>query len=569
MVLYNTSLTITDVNATKGGFIVDDSLVLDNFPYKYSSRYDSIEEAQTWVDNNFGSNMWRLIPNLRYNRYTDNVYMLEHLLPALEQHLTTSAKPLPTVYTSSSNTQISNTANIGGQQFNSQSTARQFITNIANNSPVHTAMSFNVNGYPLVMRFSFIALQSASVSGGKFTFATTQKYAEFTIAFTKTSAGKWEADISRTMVGDVPSSWVTSLNGGTTNEADDDPYAGDDPSDEGGGGSGGGGGSNYTNDSDSNDVPSLPTISASDTGFITLYSPSISQLKSLANYLWSGLFDVATFKKIMADPMDAILGLAIVPVVVPSAGTSNVVVGNIDTGVALTKASSQFVEVDCGTINVDEKWKAYLDYSPYTRCSIFLPYIGSQELDIDLIQKTTIGVKYHIDILSGACVAFITVGGSVIMEFSGQCSVSIPVTSQDFTQTIIALCGLVASGIGVVATGGMSAPVSGATIAGASTALANTAQNVASSKPTFAKSGNLSGSNGLMGIQKPYLIIERPRQCAPAYQNRYTGYPSYITDNLGSLSGFTQIQDIHLDGISCNDEERDEILKLLREGVIL
>lgn len=356
------------------------------------------------------------------------------------------------------------------------------------------------------------------------------------------------------------------------NEKDKDPYSGDTTT--GGtstpdGGQGTSGKENYTPNSDNNPIPSLPSISVADTGFITLYNPSISELQSLANYLWGNLFDVSTWKKVMSDPMDAILGLSVVPVNVPSGAQYPVIVGNINTGISLTKATGQFVEVDCGTVTLTELWKAYLDYAPYTRVSIYLPYIGSQELDIDLIQNKSVGVKYHVDVLSGACVAFVTSGGNVIAQFSGQCGMSIPITSQDFTQTILSLCQLVASGVGVVATGGMSAPVQGMAIAGMATATANTANNVISSKPAYAKSGNMSGGNGFMGVQIPYLIIEQPRQCSPSKQNTFTGYPCYITYKLRDLRGFTQIQEIHLENMNATETEKKEILSLLHSGVIL
>ena len=354
-------------------------------------------------------------------------------------------------------------------------------------------------------------------------------------------------------------------------EDDRDPYGGGDDTggnSDTGGGQGGGDSDNRDPDSDPNPVPSLPSVSATDTGFITLYNPSLAQMKSLASYMWGQNFDINLFKKVVADPMDTILGLSIVPVAVQSGGVQNVKVGNIDTGVSMTKASSQYIELNCGTIALKEYWKAYLDYSPYTRISIFLPFIGSQELDVDILQSTSVGVVYHIDILNGGCIAFVTSDGDVIAQFSGQCAVSVPVTSKDFTQTIMALTSLVAGGVGVVATGGLSAPVSGAMIAGVATASANTANNVISSKPTFAKSGNVSGSNGLLGVQKPYLIIEKPKQCVPKYQNTFTGYPSYITSKLSLLTGFTQVQDIHLD-VACTDEEHNEIMGLLHSGVIL
>ena len=87
-------------------------------------------------------------------------------------------------------------------------------------------------------------------------------------------------------------------------------------------------------------------------------------------------------------------------------------------------------------------------------------------------------------------------------------------------------------------------------------------------KPDIQRSGNIGGSSGLMGIQFPYLILTIPRMCTPGQQNEYIGYPSYMTVTLGDLSGYTEVDSIHLSGIAATDAELDEIESLLKEGVI-
>lgn len=322
----------------------------------------------------------------------------------------------------------------------------------------------------------------------------------------------------------------------------------------------GGGTGNFDGTGDDVDVPGLPTLSAVDTGFITLFNPSIGQLKSLANYLWSGAFDIATFKKIFADPMDCILGLSIVPVAVPNGGLKEVSVGNISTGISMTAAASQYVIVDCGTLNVNEFWGAYLDYDPYTKAEIYLPYIGTHPISVDDIMGKSVHVVYHIDILSGACTAFVKCGGSVLYEFIGQCSSSIPVTGNDWTNVINGVLSVSAAIGTMVATGGATAPM-------AASAIASTAVN--SLKSNVEKSGSMSGTGGMLAVQTPYLILTRPRQAMPARQNKFTGYPSFITSTLGSLSGYTVVEEIHLENISGTEQELSEIENLLKSGVIL
>lgn len=75
------------------------------------------------------------------------------------------------------------------------------------------------------------------------------------------------------------------------------PSGGNDPYNPGGNSGQGGGTGNFDNTTVPVDIPGLPSLSASDTGFISLYNPSISQLNSLASFMWSDLFDLDTFKK--------------------------------------------------------------------------------------------------------------------------------------------------------------------------------------------------------------------------------------------------------------------------------
>ena len=337
------------------------------------------------------------------------------------------------------------------------------------------------------------------------------------------------------------------------------PYESADPYEPGGISGIGGGNGTFDGTGDNIDIPSLPTISATDTGFITLFNPSVGQLKNLANYMWSSGFDIETFKKLFADPMDCILGLSIVPVAVPNGSVSTVSIGNISTGISMTKAASQYVEVDCGTLDVKEYWGSYLDYDPYTKVAIYLPYIGTHPIAVDDIMNKSVHVVYHVDILSGACNAYVKCGESVLYTYVGQCSSSIPISGNDWTNVLNGAIS-VAGKIGLaMATGGATALMSGL---GAASSI------ISSSKPTVERSGAMSSTGGLLGIQKPYLILTRPKQALPENQNKYTGYPSFITMNLSDCAGYTEIDSVHLENMSCTDEETQEIENLLKSGVI-
>lgn len=377
--------------------------------------------------------------------------------------------------------------------------------------------------------------------------------------FGEASRKDFEASFSAVISNDCIEIATAILNIGTFNKITDPYNKGDSTATGGGGGTFGGGNTIFGGASDSIDIPPLPTAGASSAGFIALFNPTLGQLNNLASYMWSDLFSLDTFKKIFADPMDCILGLSIVPVKPASAGTSAVKIGNVSTGVSMNKTSSQYVAVDCGTIDVKEYWGAYLDYAPYTQCEIYLPYVGTKQISVDDVMNKAVHVVYHVDILSGACNAYVKCGDSVLYTFVGQCSSSIPISGNDWTNVLNGAIS-VAGKIGLaMATGGATALMSGI---GAASSI------ISSSKPTVERSGAMSSTGGLLGIQKPYLILTRPKQALPENQNKYTGYPSFITMALSECTGYTEIDSVHLENMTCTDEEAQEIENLLKSGVI-
>lgn len=331
----------------------------------------------------------------------------------------------------------------------------------------------------------------------------------------------------------------------------------------GGGTSGpGGGGGSFSGDNDPIDIPELPSISAVDAGFITIYKPSLNELRNLSKYMWSDLFSLDSFKKIFADPIDCILGLNIMPFGIASGGKANVYVGNMDTGISMTLAQQQYVAVDCGSVRAAEYSGSFFDYSPHTKYNIYLPYIGIEPLDADEITGKDIRVVYHIDILTGSLICYVKVGNAVMYEYQGSCGQTIPINGSDFTRVFVGAVQIAGNVAGMVATGGASAgAIAGGLLSSTSTA--------AGMKPNIEKSGSLSGAGGFLGNQKPFIIKETPRQCMPLSQQKYTGFPSYQTQRLGSLRGYTEVESVNLSGIPANDSELNEIESLLKGGVYL
>lgn len=318
---------------------------------------------------------------------------------------------------------------------------------------------------------------------------------------------------------------------------------------------------------DPTDIPDLPDTSIADSGLITIYNPTLAQLQSLASFLWSGLFDVDSFKKLFTDPMQAMIGLAILPKVPTTAGSKNIRFGNVDSGVSASYFSTQYCQQDCGSIKISKQVGSFLDYDQ-TKISLFLPFIGFREIDARDVMGASIQVVYNIDILNGSCAAFIkhsTKG--VIYAFNGSCITNVPLTAANYSGAIQNAVSCVASGVGVLA--GMATGAAPVTMASAASMLSAGANTIMNSKPQIQRSGNLGGSAGMLTAKKPFIIIERPNYSVPDFYQKYEGRMCNKTAKLGNCSGFTMVDAVHLEGINATTGEIAEMEALLKGGVIL
>ena len=229
------------------------------------------------------------------------------------------------------------------------------------------------------------------------------------------------------------------------------------------------------------------------------------------------------------------------------------------TGVTGTKVTNQTFECSFGTKEIGEFYHNVLDYAPYTSVQIYLPYIGFVDLDTNEVMNSRITLKYRFDVFTGMCLArlFVNRNGVTheLYNFEGNSAVHIPLTGRDFTNAIAPMLSGAVGLIGGAATGN---PV----------AMALGAKNMIGNSANVKRSGSLSSNTGVLGQQTPFILVNRPKAYNAASYNSYYGYPSNWTVTLSSCSGYTRCKDVHLDALSCSDQEREEIEALLREGVI-
>nr|DAP73848.1 MAG TPA: hypothetical protein [Caudoviricetes sp.] len=284
----------------------------------------------------------------------------------------------------------------------------------------------------------------------------------------------------------------------------------------------------------------------------SIYNPTLEQVNQFGSWLWSSNF-VEQLKKLFNDPMQAIIGLHKVYSPVQTTGQGTIKCGYLDSGIPSKLVSDQYVTVDCGSVDMQEYFGNVFDYPPYTEISIYLPFIGIRQLDPSDVMRSTISVKYHIDVLTGACLAEVNVqrdsSGGTLYTFSGDAAVRYPVSSGSYMGIVSGLIGVATS----IVSGNLLPALGGAT---------RLHTNVD-------RSGSFTGNSGAMGSKVPYIIISRPQTAMADKFETLSGYPSNTYTPLSACKGFTQVKYCHVENFSATETEKKEIERLLKEGVIL
>ena len=315
-------------------------------------------------------------------------------------------------------------------------------------------------------------------------------------------------------------------------------------------------------------------------GFYKLFIPTVAQLNAFVNYLYTQTFMDAIMQlwNKMLGIEEMIVGVNIIPGAPTVAGTAIPKVGwvSMTESQAMNYTTQQYIEINLGSLTVSRAWGNYLDFAPYTKISIYLPFIGERNLDTNDVMGKTLNVRYHIDLLSGNCVAYVFVNGSIHYQFSGNCAYSIPISSADtanlFLQPLKAIAGLTLAGVGV-ATGNPMAVAAGhalgATVGSDESGAFVSPPSAEISAPDVRKVDGLNANTGYMGTIRPYLSIERVKPDINDGFGAEIGYQSNKFRTLGNLAGFTKVSEVHLEGITATTAELTQIEAMLKEGVII
>lgn len=351
-------------------------------------------------------------------------------------------------------------------------------------------------------------------------------------------------------------------------------------------GSGGYGGGSFDNSSDAFGVPQLPNVGVTSTGFINVYNPTLNQLSGFGDDLFPDIsnpqFDDSGTLEAVANNVKAVgetlksfadcfinqnliqyvIDCHIVPCVPTVAQSTGLKVGFKTFSFNPARVTSDYVTIDCGTLEIKEYYQNFLDYVG-TKARLFLPFVGFVDIKNEWFQSGKLKVVYHYNVIDGSFMAFILATSSkskltetVVGSYGGNCCVHIPITGTNYASMI--------SGV-VQGTAKAVTSLSTANLGGVASGVASTV----TARPTIEQSNGYNSNSAYMGIRIPYLLIERPVASFSKNYPHEQGLPLNVTKKLSDVKGFTVCKNLLVDNIDCTQSEKNMIKSLFASGVIL
>lgn len=308
----------------------------------------------------------------------------------------------------------------------------------------------------------------------------------------------------------------------------------------------------------------LPTSLILSTGMARLYLPTTAQMQSFAQWLYHDISeaDIGLVKRMFVNPMDAINSLNLVHLNLTSSGSAPITFAGVSSGINSHYTSNSYVMVKYA-IKLEEFWGSFLDYGNNTKVKIYVPYAGIYDLNNDELQAGKLYCTYKIDLLSGSATIMISVEknqkngaklDAILYEYNANVFQSVPLNATDWRGYYQALLNMASS---------LISP-SGVNLGG----LANTMMQ---EKVHISKSDSFGSNYGYLGIQTPYLMIERPMASIPSNYGYKYGYPSNLARKLNQVSGYVKVSETTTwsNNFNCTDEEQEEIKTLLEGGIYI
>lgn len=321
---------------------------------------------------------------------------------------------------------------------------------------------------------------------------------------------------------------------------------------------------------DDKDETGLPDVSELKTSGNFAYKMNLSELRNFTTFFWSG-FDITdvllnTVSGLYDGISNNVLSVSYFPVGSPNTTEREIKVGRLTTDITGHSINQNLQTIDMGSVGVSEKFKSFVDYAPYTQLGLYLPYCGTVKIDTNIYMGTTLRVKLVIDLFTGNGTYLLFSDGTLINEFTCQIGYNIPFAVNSGIEMQSQIVGNAVSATTSLAVGGATGGV------GLALGAVNALEGATVDAPPIDIKGSLSPASALASPQQCILYRVSPTYNRPSTYAKRSGMPCFKSYKLGSLSGFTQIDNPIIktfNGTPPTQGEYDELINLLKKGVIL
>lgn len=326
---------------------------------------------------------------------------------------------------------------------------------------------------------------------------------------------------------------------------------------------------------DNHNIPIIPPSSGTgdDIDEIGINDFPFNYVGGLARYYAIDRFQldelISDFKKSENGiPLDAgqfVIGLYQLPVDIPSFCTTSqekIVLGKLETNAVGKKLltvnrkvhlGEYFISANCGN--------NFLDYAPYTEIKLYVPFCGIVELPPNLFINSTVSVDMIIDIISGSCKGVVMCNNTFYTSINGSLMCSLPLSlEQCATKSLSVINSANSIMSGIIFGNKNYSALNTVTTLGEAMIENN---NIAPSHI----SGNMDSVVNFYDPQFCILFMTYP-EVNMGDIGKTNGKVCNYQDTLKNCHGYTVVNNPHLE-IKCTNTEKDEITKLLEQGVIL
>ena len=279
------------------------------------------------------------------------------------------------------------------------------------------------------------------------------------------------------------------------------------------------------------------------------------ELRKLSQFLWSSSF----FDNVLLvnnRPIENIISLKAVIGNASTTGASQALtLGNVASTVNVIPCA-ETITINVGGITIPKKYNNFLDFEPYTKVQIYLPFYGTAMLNSSLVVGRRIDITYIIDVITGTAKISIKHKNKTLYEYKTTCACDLPLTSSNRASVEM---GYISSGLG------MGVSLASGNVIGAVASGLSMAQSQFSSNTN----GNVSGVVDFHDSRMVTVMVDRPVYSDLKMFNKTHGRMCNLSKTLKNLKGFTKCADNVQLPFNCLDKEREMIIDLLTSGVIL